>query len=199
MVITNQQWQALLKGKQVKTIMPLERGNPLFFRRRELDKTNSLTFFKIYDKIYIENEKKVLTFSPCYVILLIESEGKHFKTRKEIIMAKITKNIVDADLRNRVFNWIFEDEKEIAISNSIQKVNDRQYGAILTDLNGVERYVRIGAIVAEQRDDMTATELMESEINAYKEKQADKKEKAEARARKAEADAKRREQKEKGE
>lgn len=111
-------------------------------------------------------------------------------------MAKITKNIVDADLRNRVFNWIFEDEKEIAISNSIQKVNDRQYGAILTDLNGVERYVRIGAIVAEQRDDMTARALMESEINAYKEKQAEKAEKAEARARKAEADTKRRKAKE---
>lgn len=114
-------------------------------------------------------------------------------------MAKITKNVVDTDLRTRIFNWLFDDEKEIEISNSIRKVNDRQYGVILTDLNGVERYVRIGAIVAEQRDDMTATELMESEINAYKEKQADKKEKAEARARKAEADAKRREQKEKGE
>ena len=111
-------------------------------------------------------------------------------------MAKITKNIVDADLRNRVFNWLFDDEKEIEISNSIHKVNDRQYGAILTDLNGVERYVRIGAIVAEQRDDMTARELMESEINTYKEKQAEKAEKAEARAKKAEADAKRRKAKE---
>ena len=108
-------------------------------------------------------------------------------------MAKITKNIVDADLRNRVFNWLFDDEKEIEISNSIHKVNDRQYGVILTDLNGIERYVRIGAIVAEQRDDMTARELMESESNTYKEKQAEKAEKAQKRAVKAEKDKARRE------
>lgn len=107
-------------------------------------------------------------------------------------MAKITKNIVDADLRNRVFTEILLVDEDIRC----HKVNDRQYGVILTDLNGIERYVRIGAIVAEQRDDMTARELMESEINTYKEKQAEKAEKAEARAKKAEADAKRRKAKE---
>ena len=110
-------------------------------------------------------------------------------------MAKIAKNVVDTDLRTRIFNWLFDDEKEIEISNSIHKVNDRQYGVILTDLNGHKRYVRIGAIVAEEREDMTARELMESEIRTYEEKQAEKEAKAEARAKKAEADKARREAK----
>lgn len=110
-------------------------------------------------------------------------------------MAKIAKNVVDTDLRTRIFNWLFDDEKEIEISNSIRKVNDRQYGVILTDLNGHKRYVRIGAIVAEEREDLSAHELMESEIRAYEEKQAEKEAKAEARAKKAEADKARREAK----
>lgn len=114
---------------------------------------------------------------------------------------KYTKTVVDADLRTRIFNWIFDEEKEIEISNSIQKVNDRQYGVILTDKNGHERYCRIGAIVAEEREDMTARKLMASEIKAYEDKQAEKAEKAAKRAEKAEADKARREAKakEKGE
>ena len=114
---------------------------------------------------------------------------------------KYTKTVVDADLRARIFNWIFDEEKEIEISNSIQKVNDRQYGVILTDKNGHERYARLGVIVAEEREDMTARKLMESEIKAYEDKQAEKAEKAAKRAEKAEADKARREAKakEKGE
>ena len=110
-------------------------------------------------------------------------------------MAKIAKSVVDADLRARIFNWVFDEEKEIEISNSIQKVNDRQFGAILTDKNGVKRYCRVGVIVAEEREDMTAEELMEKEIADYNDKQAKKAEKAEARAKKAEADKARREAK----
>ena len=54
-----------------------------------------------------------------------------------------TRNVVDTDLRERVFDaLICEDDTNFV------KINDRQYGIILTDLNGVERYVRIGAIVA---------------------------------------------------
>ena len=111
---------------------------------------------------------------------------------------KYTKNVVDADLRARVFDWLMADsentEYEIAISNSMQKINDRQYGCILTDKNGVERYVRIGAIVAEEREDMTARELMESEIAKYQEAQGKKEEKKRKAAEKAERDKKRREE-----
>lgn len=114
-------------------------------------------------------------------------------------MAKISKNVVDADLRNRIFNWVFDEEKEIEISNSIQKVNDRQYGVLLTDKNGVERYCRVGVIVAEEREDMTARELMEKEIKEYQDKQASKVEKAKAKEAKIARDKKAREEKKKKE
>ena len=104
-------------------------------------------------------------------------------------MAKISKTMVDSDLRARIFDDILNGKYCIHYI----KVNDRQYGCILTDLNGVQRYVRIGAIVAEEREDMTAEELMQSEINAYNTKQAEKEAKAQARAEKAQKDKERRE------
>ena len=108
-------------------------------------------------------------------------------------MAKISKNVVDADLRSRIF-----EELDIDDGNFV-KINDRQYGVILTDKNGVERYCRVGVIVAEEREDMTARELMEQEIATYNEKQASKAAKAAERAKKAEADKARREAKAKEE
>ena len=108
-------------------------------------------------------------------------------------MAKISKNVVDADLRARVFaDAIFDENDEVQWI----KINDRQYGCILTDKNGVERFVRLGAIVAEEREDMTARELMASEIQSYNEKQAAKAEKAAKRAEKAVKDKAKREEKE---
>lgn len=106
-------------------------------------------------------------------------------------MAKIAKSIVDADLRARLFSAITDCFE----NNFLTKINDRQYGVILTDKNGDERYIRLGAIVAEIREDMTARELMEKEIADYNDKQAKKAEKAEARAKKAEADKAHREAK----
>jgi len=96
-------------------------------------------------------------------------------------MPKLTKNVVDADLRARIFDDVLNGEYCI----HYVKVNDRQYGCILTDKNGVERYCRVGVIVAEEREDMTARELMQSEIEAYEAKQAEKAEKAKAKAEKA--------------
>ncbi len=102
---------------------------------------------------------------------------------------KYTKNVVDANLRSITF-----DELDIEGGNFI-KVNDRQYGIILTDLNGVERYVRLGAIVAEEREDMTARELMESEIAKYNSAQEKKAEKKRESAEKAARDKAAREKK----
>ena len=95
-------------------------------------------------------------------------------------MAKISKNVVDKQLREAVFEAIFTNE----IQNFV-KVNDRQYGCILTDKNGHKRYVRVGAIVAEEREDMSAEELMASEVAKYneaQEKKAEKKRKSEEKA-----------------
>lgn len=110
-------------------------------------------------------------------------------------MAKVSKSEVDKKLRNEVFDDIFNAEGGTLLC--WQKINDRQYGVLLTDANGEQRYVRIGAIVAELREDMTAKELMQSEIDAYNQKQADKAEKAKKKADKIAADkAKREAQKE---
>ena len=110
-------------------------------------------------------------------------------------MPKVSKATVDAALRTAVFADLIptpaEDEEPKFV-----KINDRQYGVLLTDLNGTERYVRIGAIVAEERTDKTARELMDEEITQYRNTQAEKARKAAERKAKAEADKARREAKE---
>lgn len=112
-------------------------------------------------------------------------------------MAKISKTVVDKALRDSIFTLLFGDKDVLEMTDEatgiqIKKINDRQYGVLLTDLNGVERYVRIGAIVAEEREDMTAEELMQSEINAYQAKQDAKAEKAKKKEEKIAKDKARR-------
>ena len=101
---------------------------------------------------------------------------------------KISKALVDANLRTVVFNTI-----GIANIEGFHKINDRQFGCIVEDMNGDRRYIRVGCIVAEQREDMTADELMAAEIADYEAKQAAKIEKAKARAEKAAKDKVKRE------
>ena len=109
-------------------------------------------------------------------------------------MAKVTKTVADAELRARVFNDLIEGADT---AFQYWHINDRQYGAILTDANGEKRYVRVGVIVAEQRENMTAEELMAQEVNAYRAKQEAKAEKAKAKEEKIARDKARREAKEK--
>ena len=116
-------------------------------------------------------------------------------------MAKISKTVVDKELRDSIFDEIFElqtdagriDGFTLENGSVYHKVNDRQWGTIRTDANGVQRYCRIGVIVAEEREDMTAQELMQSEIDAYEQKQADKAEKAKKKEAKIARDKARRE------
>lgn len=105
-------------------------------------------------------------------------------------MAKVSKSEVDKRLREGIFFDIFQNDCGMY---EYQKINDRQYGVLLTDANGEQRYVRIGAIVAEIREDMTAQELMQSEIDTYTAKQAEKAEKAKAKAEKIAKDKAKRE------
>lgn len=111
---------------------------------------------------------------------------------------KYTKTVVDSELRATIFEDIFGDA---LTTFDYEKINDRQYGVILLDKNGHERYIRIGAIVAEEREDISARDLMRKEIEDYNAKQAEKAEKAAKRAEKAATDQARREAKarEKGE
>lgn len=105
-------------------------------------------------------------------------------------MAKITKTQNDKSLRELVFSELFDGNDT---KYDFVRINDRQYGVLLTDLNGNERYVRIGAIVAEERDDMTAKELMQMEIQDYQAKQDAKAEKAKKKEEKIAKDKARRE------
>ena len=103
---------------------------------------------------------------------------------------KYTAAAIDADLRRRVFlDAIFAENDEV----TWEKINDRQYGCILTDMNGVERYIRLGAIVTELREGETARERMDAEIADYNAKQAAKAARAAARAEKAAKDKAKRE------
>ena len=105
-------------------------------------------------------------------------------------MAKVTKTANDKALRDLVFSELLEGNDT---KYDFVRINDRQYGVILIDFNGHERYVRVSAIVAEEREDMTAQELMQSEIDAYEQKQADKAEKAKKKEAKIAKDKARRE------
>ena len=101
---------------------------------------------------------------------------------------KISKAIVDSNIRTAIFNTL-----NVANIEGLHKINDRQYGCIVEDVNGERRYARVGVIVAEQREDVTADELMAAEIADYEAKQAAKAEKAKARAEKAAKDKAKRE------
>lgn len=100
----------------------------------------------------------------------------------------VSKAIVDSDLRTQAFSKLDMTD--------FSKVNDQTYGIILTDQNGVERYVRLRAVVAEIKDDMTAREYMDNEIAAYEAKVRSKEEKKKERAEKAKKDKAKREKKE---
>ena len=101
---------------------------------------------------------------------------------------KISKAIVDSNIRTAIFANL-----DMANREGYHKINDRQYGCIIEDDNGNRRYARVGVIVAEEREDVTADELMAAEIADYESKQAKKAERAAARAEKAAKDKAKRE------
>lgn len=103
-------------------------------------------------------------------------------------MPKISKALIDANIRSALFTNL-----DMANREGFHKINDRQYGCIIEDGNGNRRYARVGIIVAEEREDCTADELMAAEIADYEAKQAKKAEKAAERAAKAAKDKAKRE------
>lgn len=105
---------------------------------------------------------------------------------------KMSKAAVDTMIRNNVF-----EKLNVAQLDGFHKINDRQYGVLITDAEGHQRYARVGVIVAEEREDISAENLMQTEISAYEEKQAEKARKAAEKAEKIAADKKKREEKQK--
>ena len=105
---------------------------------------------------------------------------------------KISKAIIDSQIRAAIFNDLLSGECA-DYTYDYQKINDRQYGCIVVDAEGNRRYARVGVIVAEQRENMTADELMAAEIADYNAKQEKKAQQAAARAEKAAKDKAKRE------
>lgn len=112
-------------------------------------------------------------------------------------MAKIGKQIIEKDIRDRVFGEIFPSTCNY--ETDFQRINDRQFGCIMHDLNGTPRYVRIGVIVAEDKTEegISAQEYMQIERKLYEDTQRKNAQTALQRAKKAEADKARREAKRK--
>ena len=90
-------------------------------------------------------------------------------------------------IRTKVFKTL-----DIAANGDFVKLNDRSYGILLEDANGHERLARVAVIVAEEREDMMAHELMENEIEDYNAKQRAKAERKAQREAKAKQDAEKR-------
>lgn len=103
-------------------------------------------------------------------------------------MAKMTKTTVDSMIRKAIFS-----DLDLSNREGYEKINDRCFGVLVTDENGVERYARVSVVVAAIREDCSARDLMKAEIDDYNEKQAAKAEKAAARAEKAKRDKAKRE------
>lgn len=99
----------------------------------------------------------------------------------------MTKAMIESAIRSEIFSMLNTE--------GFTKINDRQYGILVQDANGDERYVRVGVIVSELREDMTAAELMQSEVEEYEIKQKNKAEKAKAKAEKIARDAAKRAEK----
>ena len=102
-------------------------------------------------------------------------------------MAQYSKAFVDSQIRNEVFSTL-----KIFDNPAFVKINDRQAGILVTDINGNQRFARIAVIVAEEREDLTAAELMNSEIAAFNEKQQAKAKRKAEREAKAKRDAEKR-------
>lgn len=78
-------------------------------------------------------------------------------------MANITREQNEQNLRDRVKDMIKNGQF------NGHDVTNRQLGLIMTDMNGHDRYVRIQIVVTEERDNITPYELMQSEIDKYRE------------------------------
>ena len=105
-------------------------------------------------------------------------------------MPKLNAHIVDANVRARIFEAL-----NVANIDGFSKINDRQWGTVIEDETGTQRYVRIGVIVAKASDDITAQEMMAAEHDEYLEQKKKAEEAVEARKKKAAEDKARREKK----
>ena len=101
-------------------------------------------------------------------------------------MATISKAITENTVRTAAFAAL-----NMTDNAQFERISNQSYAAVFTDDNGVERMVEIKAIVRKVDEEMSASEMLQFEIQEYADKLAEKAtKKAEKEAAKAEKIAK---------
>lgn len=93
-------------------------------------------------------------------------------------MATISKAITENTVRTAAFAALNMPENA-----QFERISNQSYAAVFTDDNGVERMVEVKAIVRKVDEEMTASEMLQFEVQEYADKLAEK------AAKKAEKDA----------
>ena len=107
-------------------------------------------------------------------------------------MAQISKAITENTVRIAAFTAL-----NIVENEAFTRISNQSYGAVFTDDNGVERMVELRAIVRKVDEEMSGSEMLAAEVQAYADKIAEKAvkaaERAEAKAKKIAKDKAKRE------
>ena len=93
-------------------------------------------------------------------------------------MATISKAITENTVRTAAFAALNMPE-----NTQFERISNQSYAAVFTDDNGVERMVEVKAIVRKVDEEMSASEMLQFEVQEYADKLAEK------AAKKAEKDA----------
>ena len=106
-------------------------------------------------------------------------------------MATISKAITENTVRTAAFNALNVPE-----NTQFVRISNQAYGAVFTDDNGVERMVELRAIVRKVDEELSGSEMLAAEAQAYADKVAEKAvkmaEREEAKAKKKAKDEERR-------
>ena len=106
-------------------------------------------------------------------------------------MATISKAITENTVRTAAFTAL-----NIPENAQFVRISNQSYGAVFTDDNGVERMVELRAIVRKVDEELSGSEMLAAEAQAYADKVAEKAAKAaereEAKAKKIAKDEERR-------
>lgn len=106
-------------------------------------------------------------------------------------MAQISKAITENTVRTAAFASL-----NIVENADFVRISNQSYGAVFTDDNGVERMVELRAIVRKMDEELSGSEMLAAEVQAYADKIAEKAvkaaERAEAKAKKIARDEERR-------
>lgn len=77
-------------------------------------------------------------------------------------MPTISKSIADASVRTAAFEALAMTDHD-----NFVRISNQSYGAVFTDTNGVERMVEIKAVVRKVDEEISAQEMLDTEVAEY--------------------------------